>query len=91
MVAGRDLVAWEVGGSPVVNAGTVPPGTTASHTPVCNTMPPCKCPLKLHRLHPLQVLQAHLELPRCILGDASVDYPSAAALLQHFASKQELR
>ena len=38
----------------------------------------------------MQVLQAHLELPRCILGDAAVDYRSAAAMLARFARKQEL-
>lgn len=39
----------------------------------------------------MQVLQVHLELPRCILGEAEVDYPAAAALLQRFTRKQELR
>ncbi len=38
----------------------------------------------------LQVLQANLELPRCVLGDV-LDYQMAAALLQRFTSKEELR
>lgn len=39
----------------------------------------------------LQVLHAHLELPRCILGEAAVDYQAAAAMLQRFAYKRDLR
>lgn len=39
----------------------------------------------------LQVLHAHLELPRCILGEAAVDYKAAAAMLQRFAYKRDLR
>lgn len=37
-----------------------------------------------------QVLQAHLELPRCMLGE-DIDYSSAAASLQRFTQKQELK
>lgn len=39
----------------------------------------------------MQVLHAHLELPRCILGEAAVDYQAAAAMLQRFAYKRDLR
>lgn len=39
----------------------------------------------------LQVLHAHLELPRCILGEAAVDYKAAAAMLQRFAYKRDLQ
>ena len=39
----------------------------------------------------MQVLQAHLELPRCILGDAAVDYPAAAAMLARFTERHVLR
>ena len=37
-----------------------------------------------------QVLHAHLELPRCILGEAAVDYRAASAMLARFTRKQEL-
>lgn len=38
-----------------------------------------------------QVLQASLELPRCSLGGGERDYLLAAALLERFTRKQELR
>lgn len=38
-----------------------------------------------------QALQAHLELPRCILGDAAVDYAAAAAALACFTTKHAMR
>lgn len=39
-----------------------------------------------------QVLQAHLKLPRCILGESQAfDYAAAAAALQRYTRKQELR
>lgn len=40
----------------------------------------------------LQVLRANLELPRCVLGSQAVpDYVAAAAALQRFTRRQELR
>ncbi len=39
----------------------------------------------------MQALQAHLELPRCILGEAALDYQAAAARLQRFTRNWELR
>jgi hypothetical protein len=47
--------------------------------------PPARC------LSLAAVLQAHLELPRCILGDREVDYRAAAASLARFTRKRELR
>lgn len=39
-----------------------------------------------------QVLQAHLQLPRCILGPCeTLDYAAAAAALQRYTGRQELR
>ncbi|KAI7843279.1 hypothetical protein COHA_003111 [Chlorella ohadii] len=48
------------------------------------------CPPPARRMTLAQVLQANLELPRCVLGDV-LDYQMAAALLQRFTSKEELR
>ena len=38
-----------------------------------------------------QVLQANLDIPRCMLGEEAADYNLSAALLQRFARKHELR
>jgi len=37
------------------------------------------------------VLQANLDIPRCMLGEEAADYNLSAALLQRFARKHELR
>ncbi|KAL4452289.1 hypothetical protein ABPG75_007951 [Micractinium tetrahymenae] len=49
------------------------------------------CPPPARRMSLAQVLQANLELPRCALGGGERDYLLAAALLQRFTAKQELR
>ena len=41
--------------------------------------------------HHLQVLQANLDIPRCMLGEEAANYKLSAALLQRFARKHELR
>lgn len=60
----------------------------------CRTGPPCPCALPLIppcRPRSGQVLKANLELPRCILGNCPLDHAAAAAQLQHFTAKQQLR
>lgn len=47
------------------------------------------CPPQAVRLTLAQVLQAHLELPRCILG-AAVDYAAAAARLARYTTRHPL-
>ncbi|PRW58410.1 sulfate transporter [Chlorella sorokiniana] len=49
------------------------------------------CPPPAPAMTLAQVLHAHLELPRCILGEAAVDYQAAAGMLQRFAYKRDLR
>ncbi|KAL4431193.1 hypothetical protein ABPG75_006449 [Micractinium tetrahymenae] len=50
------------------------------------------CPPPAQRMSLAQVLRAHLELPRCILGSqAAPDYGAAAAALQRFTHRHELR
>jgi hypothetical protein len=49
------------------------------------------CPPQAPCLTLAEVLRAHLELPRCIFGTKAVDYDAAAAQLERFTEKQELR
>ncbi|KAL4419479.1 hypothetical protein ABPG77_008281 [Micractinium sp. CCAP 211/92] len=50
------------------------------------------CPPPSQRMGLAQVLRAHLELPRFILGSqAAPDFAAAAAALQRFTRRQELR
>lgn len=49
------------------------------------------CPPPAHRLSLAQLLHAHLELPRCVLGSqVALDYRAAADALQRFARKQAM-
>jgi SulP family sulfate permease len=49
---------------------------------LCSPQAPC--------LTLAEVLRAHLELPRCILG-SSLDYEAAASRLELFMERRELR
>lgn len=56
-------------------------GPVPSHLP---HVPPTSLPA-------VQVLQAHLELPRCVLGGDSPDFAAVAAHLQRFVVRRKLR